>query len=78
MAGKRSIHAEHKLMSQADQIVVLVDSSKFNQRGSLISAPLSKVDLLITDDGIDVKSRKMLDDAGVETQILEVAQQQDA
>jgi len=74
----RLIHAEHKLMSQADQIVVLVDSSKFNQRGSLISAPLSKVDLLITDDGIDVKSRKMLDDAGVETLILEVAQQQDA
>ena len=70
----RLIHAEHKLMSQADQLVVLVDSSKFSQRGSLISAPLSKVDLLITDDGIDVKSKKMLDDAGVKALILKVAQ----
>jgi len=69
----RLIHAEHKLMAQADQLVVLVDSSKFSQRGSLISAPLSKVDLLITDDGIDTESRKMLDDAGVKTMILEVA-----
>jgi DeoR family ulaG and ulaABCDEF operon transcriptional repressor len=70
----RLIQAEHKLMSQADQLVALVDSSKFSQRGSLISAPLSKVDLLITDDGIDAESRKMLDDAGVETMILEVVQ----
>ena len=69
----RLILAEHKLLSQADQLIVLIDSSKFKQRGSLISSPLEKINLVITDDGIDAASRKMLDDAGVETIILEVA-----
>lgn len=70
----RLILAEKKLMSQADQLVVLVDSSKFKQRGSLISSSLENVDLVITDDGIDTESRNMLENSGVKTVILEMTQ----
>ena len=37
------IQAEQKLIDQADELVVLVDSSKFRQRSSLILCPLDRV-----------------------------------
>ena len=46
------IQAEQKLIGQADELVVLVDSSKFDNRSSLVLCPLDRIDTLITDDGI--------------------------
>jgi DeoR family transcriptional regulator, ulaG and ulaABCDEF operon transcriptional repressor len=43
--------AEAKLLSRAEQLVVLVDSSKFEPRGSMAVCQLSRVHTLITDDG---------------------------
>lgn len=43
--------AEAKLLSRAEQLIVLVDSSKFEPRGSMVVCPLSQVHTLITDDG---------------------------
>lgn len=60
------IQAEQKLIGQADELIVLADSSKFNQRSSLVLCPLSKVDILITDEGISDKAAAMLESAGVE------------
>jgi DeoR family transcriptional regulator, ulaG and ulaABCDEF operon transcriptional repressor len=59
------IQAEQKLISQADELVVLVDSSKFRKRSSLILRPLNAIQTMITDDGIDDRSAQMLDNAGV-------------
>lgn len=59
------IQAEQKLIDQADELVVLVDSSKFAARSSLILCPLARIGTVITDPGIDAASRRMLDDAGV-------------
>lgn len=63
------IQAEHKLIDQAEELVVLVDSSKFDQRSSLILCGLKRITTVITDDGVDEAEIKMLEDAGVAVKI---------
>ncbi|THD82479.1 DeoR/GlpR transcriptional regulator [Aliigemmobacter aestuarii] len=55
------IQAEQKLIGQADELVVLVDSTKFENRSSLVLCPLSRIDTVITDEGISDRAAKMLE-----------------
>lgn len=59
------IQAEQKLIDQADELVLLVDSKKFQERSSLVLCPLSRVSTVITDDGISDSAREMIENAGV-------------
>ncbi|MCC2689312.1 MAG: DeoR family transcriptional regulator [Rhizobiaceae bacterium] len=59
------IQAEQKLIDQADELVVLVDSSKFRQRSSLILCGLARISTIITDEGIEDREAKLLEGAGV-------------
>src|SRR5690606_1295912 len=59
------IQAEQKLIDQAEELVVLADSSKFRQRSSLILCGLSRISTVITDEGIEDREAKMLKNAGV-------------
>ncbi len=59
------IQAEQKLIGQADELIVLADSSKFSQRSSLVLCPLSRIDTVITDEGIPDKAAAMLEAADV-------------
>lgn len=59
------IQAEQKLIGQADELIVLVDSSKFRQRSSLVLCPLNRIDTVITDEGIPDKAAAMLEAADV-------------
>ena len=59
------VQRERKLIDQAEQLVVLVDSSKFAQRSSLIVCALECVDTIITDDGVTDEVAAMLEGAGV-------------
>ncbi|AZQ65965.1 DeoR/GlpR transcriptional regulator [Silicimonas algicola] len=59
------IQAEQKLIGQADELVVLVDSSKFENRSSLVLCPLERIDVVITDDGISDRAAALLDAAGI-------------
>lgn len=59
------IQAETKLIGQADELVVLVDSSKFDQRSSLVLCGLDRISTLITDEGISDAAAAMLDAADV-------------
>jgi DeoR family ulaG and ulaABCDEF operon transcriptional repressor len=59
------IQAEQKLIGQADELVVLVDSSKFSQRSSLVLCPLDRISTVITDDGVSDKTAAMLAAADV-------------
>jgi DeoR family transcriptional regulator, ulaG and ulaABCDEF operon transcriptional repressor len=63
------IQAEQKLIDQAEELVVLVDSSKFLQRSSLILCGLKRIHTVITDDGIGDTDMKMLEDQGVALKI---------
>ncbi len=59
------IQAEQKLIDQADELVVLVDSTKFRQRSSLILCGLKRIATVITDDGVEDREAAMLEQAGV-------------
>lgn len=60
------IQAEQKLIGRADELVVLVDSSKFENRSSLVLCPLSRIHVVITDDGISDRAASMLDAADIQ------------
>ncbi len=62
--------AETKLLKRAEKLVVLVDSSKFASRGSLVVCPLSRIDILITDVNAPIEALDMLREAGVEVRIV--------
>lgn len=65
------IQAEHKLIGQADDLVVLVDSSKFENRSSLVLCQLDRIDTLITDDAIGDREAAMLEAAGINLIVAE-------
>jgi DeoR family transcriptional regulator, ulaG and ulaABCDEF operon transcriptional repressor len=46
------IQAEQKLMDKADQLIVLVDSSKFRAAAAFVVCGLDEIDTVITDDGV--------------------------
>ena len=66
------IQAEQKLIGQADELVVLVDSSKFRNRSSLILCPLSRIHVVITDDGITDREAQMLEAAEIRLIVVPV------
>lgn len=59
------IQAEQKLIGQADELVVLADSSKFSARSSLILCPLERISTVVTDEGIPDHAASMLEQADV-------------
>ncbi|MEO8300443.1 MAG: DeoR/GlpR family DNA-binding transcription regulator [Rhizomicrobium sp.] len=59
------VQAERKLLSQAEDLVALIDSSKFIASAGHVLCELSRVKTLITDDGVDPDSVRMLEREGV-------------
>jgi DeoR family ulaG and ulaABCDEF operon transcriptional repressor len=59
------IQAEEKLIGRADELVVLVDSSKFEMRSSLVLCPLDRIDVVVTDDRITDRAAAMLEAADI-------------
>ena len=66
-----TIQSEQRLMRQADDLVLLVDASKFSVQSSMILAPLARANRIITDDRLSPSDRRMIEDAGVELIIAE-------
>lgn len=64
------VQHERKLINRAEEVIVLVDSSKFLAQGSLSVCPLSKINTIITDKGIEADARKMILDAGINLVIV--------
>ena len=59
------IQSVQRLIRQAEELVLLVDSSKFANRSSLILCPLERVHTIITDDGISTRDARIVEQAGV-------------
>ncbi|CAM5277015.1 DeoR/GlpR family DNA-binding transcription regulator [Frigidibacter albus] len=59
------VQAEQKLIGQADELIILADSSKFGARSSLLLCPLARIHTVITDDGIGDRAAAMLEAADV-------------
>lgn len=68
------IQAEQKLIDQADDLIVLVDSSKFKKRSSLILCGLKRIATIITDSEIEDHVAQMLEGAGVQLIVAPVPQ----
>jgi DeoR family ulaG and ulaABCDEF operon transcriptional repressor len=60
------IQAEQKLLARADQLIVLVDSSKFRTSASFVVCGLEEIDVVVTDAGISAAETAMLRAAGIE------------
>lgn len=60
------VAAERRLIERADEVIVLVDSSKFQGPSGHVVCELNEIDMIITDGGISDRDRKNLSAAGVE------------
>jgi DeoR family transcriptional regulator, ulaG and ulaABCDEF operon transcriptional repressor len=70
------IQAEQKLINQADELVVLVDASKFERRSSLILCGLDRIAAVVTDERIDDRAAAMLQNAGVRLIVAAIEESQ--
>lgn len=59
------VAAEREFMQRADQLILLVDSSKFQGPSGSVVCELGNVHTVISDDGIEQQHRDMLHSAGV-------------
>jgi DeoR family transcriptional regulator of aga operon len=53
----------------AKEVILVADSSKFNRKSLAHICPLNKIDLIVTDEGLDPSDRKKLEDNGVKVLI---------
>ena len=58
------VAAERRLIDRAEQVILLVDSSKFASTSGAIVCGLDEVDVVITDAGIEPAARAMISVAG--------------
>jgi len=59
-------HVNSIMTEIAKRVIVVTDSSKFFRRRFAFIAPVSKIDTLVTDSGLTVPDRLMLEKAGIE------------
>lgn len=65
------VSAERRLIDRAEEVILLVDSSKFQSQSGAIVCGLDEIDVLITDGGIPPAVRDMLMRANVRLIIAE-------
>lgn len=59
------VAAERRLIDRAEEVILLVDSSKFHTQSGTIVCGLDEIDTIITDSGIAPEAAQSLRDAGV-------------
>jgi DeoR family transcriptional regulator, ulaG and ulaABCDEF operon transcriptional repressor len=59
------VTAERRLIERADELIVLVDSSKFDGPSGHVVCHLEEIDTVVTDSAISAQHTKMLEKAGV-------------
>jgi len=65
------VTAERRFIDRADEIIVLVDSSKFDGPSGHVACRLDDIDTVVTDANISPQHTKMLEKAGVRVIIAE-------
>lgn len=64
------VAAERRLIDRAEEVILLVDSSKFRTQSGTIVCGLDEIDIVITDTGITPEMAKALQDAGVQLVVV--------
>lgn len=65
------IAAERRLIDRAEQVILLVDSSKFGSSSGAIVCELAEIDVIVTDKGVDPAMAQALREAGVSVVIAQ-------
>lgn len=65
------VRSIQELSENVDQIILLADSRKFSIRARNIALPLSRIDTIVTDDGLPDAAARMLEDEGVKVRITD-------
>ena len=65
------VQSELRMMSQAQEIVLLADSGKFGQQALSQLGPLDEIDIVVSDPGLTEDQRKQIVDAGCQLIISE-------
>jgi DeoR family ulaG and ulaABCDEF operon transcriptional repressor len=65
------VASERRFIDKADEIIVLVDSSKFSAPAGHVVCELDRIDTIVTDKGITAETRNMLEKAGVRVVVAE-------
>jgi DeoR family transcriptional regulator, ulaG and ulaABCDEF operon transcriptional repressor len=60
------VSAERRLIARAEQVILMVDHSKFRSSSGAIVCDWKEIDVLITDEAISPELQDVLDDADVE------------
>src|SRR5690606_20515601 len=68
------IQTEQKLKKQADQLIILADSTKLGKRSNFILCPLSEVDILITDSEADPEVVRFFEEQNIEVILVDINQ----
>ena len=63
------VASERRLIDRAEQLILLVDSSKFRGPSGNVVCGLAEIDVVVTDSGIERAHREMLSGAGVKVVI---------
>lgn len=63
------VAAERRLIDRAEQVILLVDSSKFQSQSGTIVCSLDEIDVIITDDGIETNLRAHFSAQGIDVRI---------
>ena len=59
------VAAERRFIERAEQVILLVDSSKFEGSSGHVVCDLAEIDILVTDAGIRAQHLEMLESAGI-------------
>jgi DeoR family ulaG and ulaABCDEF operon transcriptional repressor len=59
-----------RLIDRAEEVILLVDSSKFQSSSGAIVCGLDEIDMLITDSGITREAKALMKAAGVKVKIV--------
>ena len=59
------VAAERRLIDRAEQLLLLIDSSKFEGPSGNVVCALDEIDVVVTDDAIKPAHRQMLEQAGI-------------
>lgn len=65
------VAAEQQLIDRAEEVILLVDSSKFEISSGNVLCGLSDVDFVVTDKGLSDEKRAMLEAAGIKVIIAD-------
>lgn len=63
-------HLNRVMIEISKQVVVVADSSKFHRRSFAFIAPITEVDIVVTDADIPLDDRKKLENAGIKVIIV--------